>query len=59
MLGFPAHAGMDPANTADRRLCGTVASPHTRGWTWTRVGREQNVAGGHAGLSPHTRGWTR
>ena len=52
-LGFPAHAGMDPAPTSSGGKLGglprtrgdgpitkgleetaSVASPHTRGWTW-------------------------
>ena len=51
--GFPAHAGMDPADRRDHRRADRL--PRTRG-----DGPLQNSANARdTEASPHTRGWTR
>ena len=57
MAGFPAHAGMDPAQGASERR-GRAASPHTRGWTRSAVSRLPPGGGfpAHAGMDPRARG---
>ena len=52
-MGFPAHAGMDPARCGSRTR--TRGLPRTRG-----DGPDQShVVPSSAWASPHTRGWTR
>ena len=51
--GFPAHAGMDPADPAGNVKLARL--PRTRGDGPARVRRTTNVCT----ASPHTRGWTR
>ena len=53
VMGFPAHAGMDPTRSS-RQLAAPVVSPPTRGWNPTA----EWIRSSCLTVSPPTRGWT-
>ena len=52
-VGFPAHAGMDPAGAAGGGG-GAGLPPHTRGWTPAMERAAERIMGfpAHAGMDP-------